>query len=134
ATMLTLAGLGQTACVSVGGEPMVGSTFADLYPLFLADPDTRAIVCYCEPGGTAEEDLAALVAATAGRKPVAAFVAGRFADRMQGMRFGHAAVIVEGERGSTESKIRAFEAAGVAVAERIGDIAPMVRRALGEGA
>ena len=127
ANLLTLSGIGQSTCVSVGGDPVVGSTFADLIPLFQADPQTRGTVIFCEPGGSAEEDLAEYVQTTPGVKPVIAFVAGRFADEMSGVRFGHAAVMVEGDRGSTRSKVRAFQRAGILVAESFAEIPQLIR-------
>lgn len=127
ANLLTLNGIGQSTCVSVGGDPIVGSTFADLIPLFQADPQTRGVVIFCEPGGSAEEDLAECVAAHPGLKPIIAFVAGRFADEMEGMRFGHAAVMVEGGKGSTRGKIRAFQEAGILVADHFSEIPRLIR-------
>jgi succinyl-CoA synthetase alpha subunit len=117
ANLLTLKGLGQSTCVSVGGDPIIGSTFVDLIPLFQEDPETHGVVIFCEPGGTAEEDLAEYVKINKTHKPIVAFVAGRFADSMSGVRFGHAAVMVEGNRGTTKGKIQAFREAGIHVAE-----------------
>ncbi|OGW17638.1 MAG: hypothetical protein A3G93_01045 [Nitrospinae bacterium RIFCSPLOWO2_12_FULL_45_22] len=117
ANLLTLNGLGQSTCISVGGDPIIGSTFVDLIPLFQADPETHGVVIFCEPGGTAEEDLAEYVKANKVAKPIVAFVAGRFADSMSGVRFGHAAVMVEGNRGTTRGKVQAFLEAGILVAE-----------------
>jgi succinyl-CoA synthetase alpha subunit len=85
--------------------------------LFQADPETQGIVIFCAPGGTAEEDLAEYVKTNKVTKPIVAFVAGRFADSMSGVRFGHAAVMVEGDRGTTKGKIQAFREAGIHVAE-----------------
>ena len=95
ANLLTQAGIGQSTCVSVGGDPIVGTTFLDLLPLYEADPQTRALVLFCEPGGIMEERLADHLRAHPGRLPIIAFVAGRFADRIQGVRFGHAGAMVE---------------------------------------
>jgi succinyl-CoA synthetase alpha subunit len=122
ANLLTINGIGQSTAVSIGGDPIVGSTYADLVPLFEQDPDTKAVVIFCEPGGTSEEALADYVIANKVKLPIIAFVAGRFADDMPGMRFGHAAVVVEGDRGSTASKIRRFKEAGILVAEEFNDI------------
>jgi succinyl-CoA synthetase alpha subunit len=127
ANLLTQHGIGQSTCVSIGGDPLVGSTFQNLLPAFAADPETRAVVLFCEPGGTAEEDLAEAVRARGLPLPVVAFVAGRFADEIPGVRFGHAAAIVEGERGSTRSKIAAFREAGIPVAEAFFDIVTILK-------
>jgi succinyl-CoA synthetase alpha subunit len=122
ANLLTINGIGQSTAVSIGGDPIVGSTYSDLVPLFEQDPDTSAVVIFCEPGGTSEEALADYVMENNVELPIIAFVAGRFADDMPGMRFGHAAVVVEGDRGSTASKIRRFKEAGIMVAEEFNDI------------
>lgn len=122
ANLLTINGIGESTAVSIGGDPIVGSTYSDLIPLFQQDPDTKAVVIFCEPGGTSEEALADYVKEHNVKLPIIAFVAGRFADQMPGMRFGHAAVVVEGDRGSTASKIRKFKEAGIMVAEEFNDI------------
>lgn len=130
ASLLTQAGIGQSTCVSIGGDPLIGSTFLDLLPLFEADPHTRALVLFCEPGGTMEEQLARRLGEYGSRLPIIAFVAGRFADRMQGRRFGHAGAIVEGTRGSPAGKVAALQAAGVQVAARLSQIPQLVKIAL----
>jgi succinyl-CoA synthetase alpha subunit len=131
ANLLTQAGLGQSTCVSVGGDPIVGSTFADLLPLYEADPETEALVLFGEPGSGMEEALAEHLAVHGSRLPIVAYIAGRFADQMPGVRFGHAAAIVEGKRGSPAAKIRALQEAGVRVAGRLSEIPPLVKEALG---
>lgn len=130
ANLLTQANLGQSTAVSVGGDPIVGSTFLDLLPLYEADPETRALVIFGEPGSTTEEALAAHLAEQGSRLPIVAFIAGRFADRMPGVRFGHAAAIVEGGRGSPAAKIMALREAGVLVADHLRDVAHLVKEAL----
>jgi succinyl-CoA synthetase alpha subunit len=132
ASQLTRAGLGQSTCVSIGGDPLVGTAFLDLLPLYEADPETRALVLFCEPGGAMEERLAAHLRECPGRLKVVAFIAGRFADRMQGMRFGHAGAIVEGARGSPAGKAQALAEAGVRVAEKLSHIPHLIRAALEE--
>jgi succinyl-CoA synthetase alpha subunit len=127
ANLLTLHGLGQSTCVSLGGDTVVGSTFVDLLPLYEADPETKAVVVFGEPGGGAEEALADYVRTHPDCLPVIAFIAGRFADEMPGVRFGHAAAMVDGDRGSTRSKIAALTAAGVHVADQFADIVTLVR-------
>lgn len=131
ANLLTHAGLGQSTCVSVGGDPIIGSTFLDLLPLYEADAQTEAVVLFGEPGGDMEEALAVHVATHGSRLPLVAFIAGRFADQMPGVRFGHAAAIVEGGRGSPTAKIEALRAAGVRVADRLADLPGLVKEAIG---
>ena len=130
ANMLTQAGLGQSTCVSIGGDPLIGTTFADLLDLYEADSETDALVLFCEPGGTMEERLAARLRARPSRLPIVAFVAGRFADRIQGIRFGHAGVLVEGHVGSPARKIELLRQAGVRVADRLEQVPALVRAAL----
>jgi succinyl-CoA synthetase alpha subunit len=128
ANLLTVHGLGQSTCVSLGGDTVVGATFVDLLPLYAADPETKAVVFFGEPGGGAEEALADYVATHPSRLPIVAFIAGRFADDMPGVRFGHAAAMVEGNRGSTRGKITALKAAGILVADTFADIVTLLTR------
>jgi succinyl-CoA synthetase alpha subunit len=128
---LSAAGLGQSTAVSIGGDAIIGSTYADLMPLFEADPETKAIVIYCEPGGRMEAELARYIIEKKSRLPVVAFMAGRFMDEMPGMRFGHAGTIVEGKADTTAEKIQRLEEAGISVAERIEDIPILVKKRLG---
>ena len=127
---LTAAGLGQSTAVSIGGDAVIGSTYADLMPLYEADPETKAIVIYCEPGGRMEAELARYVVEQKSRLPIVAFMAGRFMDEMPGMRFGHAGTIVEGKADTTAEKIKRLEAAGISIAERIEDIPGLVKKRL----
>jgi succinyl-CoA synthetase alpha subunit len=129
---LSAAGLGQSTAVSIGGDAIIGSTYADLMPLFEADPETKAIVIYCEPGGRMEAELARYIIEKKSRLPVVAFMAGRFMDEMPGMRFGHAGTIVEGKADTTAEKIARLEEAGISVAERIEDIPTLVKKRLGD--
>jgi succinyl-CoA synthetase alpha subunit len=122
ANLLTHHGIGQSTCVGIGGDPIVGSNFMDLIPMFEADPETDAVVLFCEPGGAIEEALAVLVQERRIRTPIVAFIAGRFVDGMPGVRFGHAATIVEGDRGSARNKREAFLKAGIRVADNFSDI------------
>jgi succinyl-CoA synthetase alpha subunit len=130
ASTLTAAGLGQSTCVSIGGDAIVGTTYAELMPFFEADPDTRAIAIYSEPGGRMEAELAEWIRDHDSRLPIVAFMAGRFMDEMQGMRFGHAGTIVEGKEDTTTEKIKRMEAAGISVAERIEEIPGLLRARL----
>ena len=135
---LSAAGLGQSTAVSIGGDAIIGSTYAELMPLFEADAQTQGIVIYTEPGGRMEAELARWVtdnssSATArSRLPIVAFMAGRFMDEMPGMSFGHAGTIVEGKEDTASEKIARLAQAGIAVAERIEDIPEMIRAKIAE--
>ncbi len=124
---LTAAGLGQSTAVSIGGDAIIGSTYAELLPLFEADPATKAIVIYTEPGGRMEAQLAEY----GPKLPVVAFMAGRFMDEMPGMSFGHAGTIVEGKEDTATEKIARLQAAGITIAERIEDIPGLVADKIG---
>ena len=128
--MLTQAGIGQSTCVSVGGDPIVGSTFVDLLALLEADVETEAVVIYGEPGGVQEETLADHVARQGTRLPIIAFLGGRFVDQIPGQRFGHAAVIVEAGRGSVAGKVDALHRAGIRVAEHLSDVPRLISQTL----
>jgi succinyl-CoA synthetase alpha subunit len=128
---LTAAGLGQSTAVSIGGDAIIGSTYAELLPLFEQDPQTEAIVIYTEPGGRMEAALAAYVVERESRLPIVAFMAGRFMDEMPGMSFGHAGTIVEGKEDSATEKIARLDAAGITVAEEIAEIPDLVKERLG---
>jgi succinyl-CoA synthetase alpha subunit len=125
---LTSMGLGQSTCVGIGGDPIVGSSFIDLLARFQADPETQGILMIGEIGGTAEEEAAALVADGFG-KPVAAFIAGRTAP--PGKRMGHAGAIISGGKGTAADKIAALQAANIAIAESPADMGAAMQRALG---
>ncbi len=128
---LSAAGLGVSTAVSIGGDAIIGSTYAELMPLFDADDQTEGIAIYSEPGGRAEYELADYMAESGSTLPVVAFMAGRFMDEMPGMRFGHAGTIVEGRADTTAEKIANLEAAGISVAERIEDIPRLLSERLG---
>jgi succinyl-CoA synthetase alpha subunit len=130
ANLLTTHGIGQSTCIGVGGDPVVGSNFLDLIPLFDQDPETKAVVIFCEPGGVIEESLADLVISRKISLPIVAFVAGRFVDGMPGIRFGHAATIVEGEKGTARGKVESFQNAGIRVAESFSDIVSILKEYL----
>jgi succinyl-CoA synthetase alpha subunit len=128
ATGLTKKGLGQSTCVGVGGDPVVGLNFIEALDLFRDDAETEAVVVIGEIGGNLEELTAEHIAKTAYPKPVVAYVAGRSAPPEK--RMGHAGAIIMGRAGSAQSKISAFENAGVGVAETPSDVAGLVALAL----
>ena len=129
---LTAAGLGVSTAISIGGDAIIGSTYAELMPLFEADEQTEAIVIYTEPGGRMEAELARYVTENDSRLPIVAFMAGRFMDEMPGMSFGHAGTIVEGKADTASEKIARLAEAGITVAEDIADIPDLVKQKLGK--
>jgi succinyl-CoA synthetase alpha subunit len=133
---LTQAGLGVSTAVSIGGDAIIGSTYAELMPYFEADEQTEAIVIYTEPGGRMEAQLAEWVKDNNSRLPIVAFMAGKFMDdeEMKGMSFGHAGTIVEGKEDTATEKIARLEAAGIRVVERIDEIPDVVKEKLGVAA
>src|SRR2546426_11074300 len=128
---LTAAGLGQSAAGAVGGDAIIGSTYAELMPLFEADEQTQAIVIYTEPGGRMEAELARWVTENNSRLPIVAFMAGKFMDEMPGMSFGHAGTIVEGKEDTAAEKIARLGEAGITVAEEISEIPDLVKQKIG---
>ena len=128
ANSLSESGLGISTAISIGGDAIIGSTYAELMPLFDADPDTKGIAIYSEPGGRAEYELAEYMESSGSKLPVVAFMAGRFMDEMPGMRFGHAGTIVEGKADTTSEKIAKLSDSGIAVAEKIEDIPVLLKQ------
>ena len=124
--LLTEAGLGQSTCIGIGGDPIIGSTFVDHLKLFEADPQTKVVVMCGEIGGSDEEDAAEYIKTMS--KPVVAFVSGRTAP--PGKRMGHAGAIISGNTGTAQGKVAALQAAGVPVADIIFDIPGLVKEAL----
>ena len=124
--LLTEAGIGQSTCIGIGGDPIIGSTFADYLRLFEADPQTNAVVMCGEIGGSDEEDAAEYIQTMS--KPVVAFISGRTAP--PGKRMGHAGAIISGNTGTAQGKVAALQAAKVPVADTIFDIPGLVKEAL----
>ncbi len=129
---LSAAGLGQSTAVSIGGDAIIGSTYAELMPLFEADTQTQGIVIYTEPGGRMEAELARWVSENDSRLPIVAFMAGRFMDEMPGMSFGHAGTIVEGKEDTATEKIARLAEADITVAEEISEIPGLIRAKIAE--
>jgi succinyl-CoA synthetase alpha subunit len=126
---LTREGLGQTTCVGIGGDPVLGMRFKDVLPLFEADPATKVVVMVGEIGGTDEEEGAEVIKRMT--KPVVGFISGRTAP--PGKRMGHAGAIVSGGKGTAQAKIEALAAARVPVADSTNQIPGLVRQALQSG-
>ena len=124
---LTQLGHGQSTCVGLGGDPLVGSSFIDILALFEQDDDTHAILMMGEIGGSAEEEAAAYVKEHV-TKPVAAFIAGRTAP--PGKRMGHAGAIISGGKGTAEAKLEALRDAGIEIAETPADMGTAMIRAM----
>jgi succinyl-CoA synthetase alpha subunit len=125
---MTRAGIGQSTCVGIGGDPIIGTVFVDCLQAFEDDPATEAVVLVGEIGGTDEEDAAAMIKLKKFSKPVIAFIGGRSAP--EGKRMGHAGAIISGSGGTAKAKIAAFESVNVPVAESPADIPALLAQAL----
>lgn len=121
---LTRAGIGQTTCVGIGGDPINGTNFIDCLAAFESDPDTKAVALMGEIGGSDEQDAAAFIKEHM-TKPVVGFIAGRTAP--PGRRMGHAGAIISGSAGTAAEKIEAFKAAGMGIAERPAEFVELIR-------
>ena len=124
---LTGTGLGQSTCIGIGGDPLIGTTFIDHLKRFKEDPETEAVVLIGEIGGTAEEEAADYIREEF-NKPVIAFIAGQTAP--PGRRMGHAGAIISGGQGKAEDKINALQAAGIAVALNLGTLGETVQKVM----
>ncbi|CAO0820312.1 succinyl-CoA synthetase subunit alpha [Desulfarculales bacterium] len=125
---LTKAGLGQSTCIGIGGDPIIGLNFIDLLQMFADDSQTEAVAMIGEIGGDAEERAAVFIKANV-RKPVFGFVAGLTAP--SGKRMGHAGAIISGSKGRAEDKLAAMDAAGITVVKALGEFGAMVARTIG---
>lgn len=125
AWLITEAGAGQSTCIGMGGDPVIGLDFVKLLELFRRDDETKGVVLIGEIGGNAEENAAKYILETAYPKPVVAYIAGRMAP--PGKRMGHAGAIIMGNTGTAKSKIEAYAAAGVPVAEKPSDIIRLLK-------
>jgi succinyl-CoA synthetase alpha subunit len=124
---LTQAGIGQSTCIGIGGDPIIGTNFIDCLAAFEADPETEAVVMIGEIGGTDEQEAAAFVRENMS-KPVVGFIAGQTAP--PGRRMGHAGAIISGSAGTAEEKMQAFEDNGIAVMKRPSDVVDLIRDVL----
>ncbi len=125
--LLTHNGLGQSTSVSMGGDPLVGSTFVELLRLFEKDPETRAVLIFGEPGGNLEADLVSWVREHGTKLPIVAFITGRFVEEIPGVSFGHAGSIVHGSSDTVSRKMALLREVGITVAEEVSQIPALIK-------
>jgi succinyl-CoA synthetase alpha subunit len=127
---LTQAGVGQSTCIAVGGDAFIGSTFADLLPLFEKDEQTKAVAAYGEIGTTIEEDAAALIKERKFTKPFVIYLGGKY--MQEDTRFGHAGAIISRGKGTIQEKEKVLRDAGAYVVDHLGDIGEVVKKAVAD--
>ncbi len=125
--LLTHNGLGQSTAISMGGDPIIGSTFVDFLSLFEADPETKAVLIFGEPGGNLEIELVDHVRRHGTKLPIVAFMGGRFVEEMPGIVFGHAGSIVHGSSDTVSQKIALMREVGITVAEEVSQVPSLLK-------
>jgi len=130
ARLLTQAGIGQSTCINIGGDKIIGTDYVDVLKLFAEDDETKVIVLFGEIGGSYEEQAAEYIQSSGFSKPVVAFISGKFAERWRGVTLGHAGAIIEGNKGTRGSKVFALESAGVKVVDIHHELVDVVKKVL----